>query len=346
MNKTALAALGLLSSLALAQTGGSQPVPVTPDNFVRAETDVYFAEFAKSGGFGKFRHSRELPLGEDTGVRPNRDTLYSLAVFDLDAGPVTITLPDAGKRFMTMMVVDQDHYALMVSYGKGTHILDRKAIGTRYAFAAVRILVDAADPEDFKKVHALQDAVRVSQKSIGKLETPNWDPASQDKVRDGLFVLNETLPDLRRAGGRRGEVDPVRHLIATASAWGLNPDKDAIYLNVTPARNDGTTVYRLNVKDVPVDGFWSVIVYDERGLIQKNSLDAYSFNNLTAKKGADGSVAIQFGGCDGKIPNCLPIMKGWNYMVRLYRPRAEILSGKWKFPEAQPSLPPAGDARR
>jgi hypothetical protein len=35
-------------------------------------------------------------------------------------------------------------------------------------------------------------------------------------------------------------------LIATASGWGLNADKDAIYLNVTPVRNDGTTVYRLN----------------------------------------------------------------------------------------------------
>jgi hypothetical protein len=54
------------------------------------------------------------------------------------------------------------------------------------------------------------------------------------------------------------------------------------------------------------------------------------------KKGEDGSVAIQFGGCDGKTANCLPIVKGWNYMVRLYRPRAEILNGAWTFPEAQP----------
>jgi hypothetical protein len=53
-------------------------------------------------------------------------------------------------------------------------------------------------------------------------------------------------------------------------------------------------------------------------------------------KEPDGSVNIQFGGCDGKISNCLPIMKGWNYTVRMYRPRDEILSGKWKFPEAQP----------
>ena len=335
MNKTALAALALGSSIASAQTGSSKPVPVTPDNFIRAETDMYFGIFAKRGGFGKFDHARDLPLGENTGVRPNRDTLYSLAVFDLDAGPVTIALPDAGKRFMTMMVVDEDHYVSMVAYGKGTHTLDRKTIGTRYGFAALRVLVNPADPQDMKQAHALQDAVKVSQRSVGKLETPNWDPASQKKVRDALLVLNETLPDLRRAGGHRGEVDPVRHLIATASGWGLNPDKDAIYLNVTPVRNDGTTVYRLNVKDVPVDGFWSVTVYDERGLILKNSLDSYSLNNITAKRGADGSVAIQFGGCDGKIPNCLPVRKGWNYMVRLYRPRAEILSGEWKFPEAQ-----------
>jgi hypothetical protein len=50
----------------------------------------------------------------------------------------------------------------------------------------------------------------------------------------------------------------------------------------------------------------------------------------------DGSVAIQFGGCDGKVVNCLPIMQDWNYMVRLYRPRAEILDKKWTFPQAEP----------
>ena len=68
----------------------------------------------------------------------------------------------------------------------------------------------------------------------------------------------------------------------------------------------------------------------------KNDLGAYSLNNITARKNADGSVAIQFGGCDGKIQNCLPIMQGWNYTVRLFRPRAEILEGTWTFPVAQP----------
>ena len=38
----------------------------------------------------------------------NRDTIYSAAVLDLDGAPVTISLPDAGKRFMSMQVINQD----------------------------------------------------------------------------------------------------------------------------------------------------------------------------------------------------------------------------------------------
>ena len=313
-------------------------VPVTADNFLRAESDSVFTGLVKQGGFGKFYHNRELtPIDNHVVQRANRDTLYSTGVFDLDAGPVTITLPDAGKRFMTMIVIDEDHYVFTVVYGAGSHTLTRAEIGTRYAVAAIRILVDPNDPKDVAQVNALQDAIKVEQPGgPGKFEVPNWDAASQKKVRDALVVLGETIPDWRRAAGRRDEVDPVRHLIVTATGWGLNPDKDAIYLNVTPSKNDGTTIYKLNVKDVPVDGFWSISVYNAEGYFEPNTLNAYTLNNITAKKAADGSVTVQFGGCDGKTPNCLPIMPGWNYMVRLYRPRAEILNGKWTFPEAQP----------
>jgi hypothetical protein len=97
------------------------------------------------------------------------------------------------------------------------------------------------------------------------------------------------------------------------------------------------TVYKLTVKDVPVDALWSVSLYNAGGYFEKNPYDAYSINSITGKKSTDGLIAIQFGGCDGKISNCLPIMQGWNYTVRLYRPRAEILSGKWKFPKPQPA---------
>ena len=117
---------------------------------------------------------------------------------------------------------------------------------------------------------------------------------------------------------------------------GRESEKGCDLISITPPKNDGKTIYKLTVKDVPVDGFWSISLYNADGYFQKNALNAYSLNNVTAKKSADGSTTIQFGGCDGGTPNCLPIMPGWNYPVRLFRTRQEILEGAWKFPEAQP----------
>jgi hypothetical protein len=338
MRAGTIAAYMLVCTTASAVAQGT--ITVTVDNFIRAESDVYLGGVLKDSGgaMGKLNHRREpASVDDQTVIRLNRDTLYSSGVFDLDAGPVTVTLPDAGKRFMSMQVINQDHYVPEVAYGAGARTLSRDKVGTRYAVVGIRTLVNPADPGDVDQVHKLQDAIKVSQKGAGRFEVPNWDPASQKKVRDALLILATTIPDFKRAFGTRERVDPVRHLVGTAAAWGGNPDKDATYLNVTPEKNDGTTVYKLNVKDVPVNGFWSVSVYDEKGYYQKNPYNAYTFNNLTAKRGDDGSIAIQFGGCDGKIPNCLPITKSWNYTVRLYRPRQEILSGKWKFPKPEPA---------
>ena len=326
----------VLLCIAVAAWGQSAaPVPVTVDNFIRAETDRYFSTIVRNG-LGKITHRRELvPIDQQTAIRTNRDTLYSSGVFDLDAGPMNVILPDPGKRYMSLQVIDEDDYTPLVAYGAGSHTITREQVGTRYALAIIRALVDPTNPKDLDQVHALQDAVKVEQKNPGTFEVPNWDQASHKKVRDALLVLFGTM-DSKGTFGPRSQVDPVRHLIGTAYGFGGLPEKDATYVNVTPTRNDGTVIYRLHVGDVPVDGFWSVSVYNQQGYFEPNKYDAYTLNNLTAKKSADGSTTIQFGGCNGTIPNCLPTIEGWNYSVRLYRPRKEILNGQWKFPEAQP----------
>ena len=120
-----LAVLGVVVSATAsrAQTNSAASVPVTVENFTRAESDVYFAKLVKeSGGLGKYHHAREpVSIDNQTVIRMNRDTLYSTAVFDLDAGPVTITLPNAGKRFMSMQVINEDQYTVEVAYGVGTY---------------------------------------------------------------------------------------------------------------------------------------------------------------------------------------------------------------------------------
>ena len=283
-----LAVAGTLIAAAQAQTAPDKTNPVTLENFNRAETDLYFGAVVKKDGFGRFEFTRTpSPIEAQTIVRMNRDTLYGAAVFDLDAGPVTIALPDAGKRFISLQVIDQDQYSPAVYYS-GTHTLTRKQIGTRYVMVANRILVDPNNPKDIQAGVALQDAIKVSQKSPGKFEVPNRDPVSQKKVRDALIVLSTTLPDSKRMFGRQDQVDPVRFFVGSAALWGGNPEKDATYLNVTPAKNDGTTIHKLTVGNVPVDGFWSISLYNAQGYFEPNTYNAYTINNLTAQKTANG----------------------------------------------------------
>ena len=95
--------------------------------------------------------------------------------------------------------------------------------------------------------------------------------------------------------------------------------------------------HTVTVTDVPVDAFWSVTVYNAEGYLELNQRGINSYNNVTAVGNDDGSYTINFGGCaDGRV-NCIPITPGWNYTVRLYQPRKEILDGKWVFPTPAPS---------
>jgi hypothetical protein len=339
-----LSALGLICALSsghplFAQQATNMSDPVTAQKFTRAETDRYFADFVKeAGGLGVFHHDRNVAdVAHQTVIRMNRDTLYSFAVVDLDAGPVTITTPKPdGQRFMSVMVVNEDHYIVgEVLYGGGTHTFSKDDAGTRYLGFAVRTLVDPRDPADLEKVHALQDQITLVQDSKGSFEVPQWDKASLDGIRNALLELGKFSPFGLHSFGSKEQVDPIDHLIGTAVGWGGNPPEAAAYASGVAPQNDGKDIYKLHVGDVPVDGFWSISVYNGEGFFVPNDLNAYSVNNITATKSADGSVDIQFGGCDGKVP--IPIMDGWNYAIRLYRPRAEILDGSWKFPEAQPA---------
>ena len=313
-------------------------IPVTEANFARAETHLYFASALNEGSAGRFHHIRDvMPIDHQTVIRANRDTLYSSGVFDLDAGPVTVTLPDTGGRFLSMMAIDEDEYAVETVYAPGRFTYSKDKVGTRYVMLALRTFVNPNDPRDVDAAHSLQDSVRAEQARTGTFEFPNWDLVSQKKVRDELIRRAASLPDTKEMFGPRGKVDPERHLLGAATGWGGNAPDDALYLSVVPAKNDGKTVYSLTLTgEVPVDGFWSISVYGADGYFHKNDRNAYSINNVTAKRAPDGSVTIQFGGCDGTTPNCIPITAGWNYWVRLYRPRKEVLTGAYRFPEAQP----------
>lgn len=154
----------------------------------------------------------------------------------------------------------------MPGMGSGPVTLSKENVGTRYVTTAFRTLVDPENPNDVKKVHELQDAITADQPGgSGKFERPEWDAVSQKRFATRYSSSEQTLPDSKGMFGTKDQVDPVRHLVGTAMAWGGNPEKDAVYLTITPHNNDETNPRKLTVKNVPVNGFWSISMYNANG---------------------------------------------------------------------------------
>ena len=142
----------LLGVFAARLAHAADPVPVTVDNFNRAESDMYFAGRVKESGIGKLFHYREvMPIDKQAVIRVNRDTLYSSGVFELDAGPVTVTLPDPGKRFMSLQVFDEDQYSPGTFYAPKTLTFSKEKIGTRYIIIGIRTFVNTEESEGHRK---------------------------------------------------------------------------------------------------------------------------------------------------------------------------------------------------
>jgi hypothetical protein len=315
------------------QTSAVQQAPeVTAHNYVRAETDSQMRSYiAKSGCFGKFVHLRNAyDVKNQVTVRANRDTLYSFGVFDLRS-PLTLFLPDPKGRYQSLMVVSQDH-SITAFYSPNQVTLTEETVGTRYAFLVIRTFMDPNDEADASAAHHLQDGVRIEQADTGSFEAPDWNQEEVEKTRNAIMVVASMVTDASALFGKKDDLDPIYWLLGAAYGWGGLPASASMYVNVVPDHNDGKTAYTLTVKDVPVDGFWSVTLYNAEGWMPINEYNAYSYNNVTAQKNDDGSITIHFGG-DPNQPNFLPIVPGWNYIVRLYRPRAEIQNRTWTFPQ-------------
>jgi hypothetical protein len=307
-------------------------IAVTIDNFARAETDRMFAGLQRdAGGVNQLSHNR-VPAAVDhqTVIRMNRDTLYSIAVVDLTAG-ATVTVPEHGDRYVSVMIVNEDHYINEVLHDAGSHDLTMDRHDTPYVAVAARVLVDPNDPDDVERVAGLQDQFRLAAGSAQPFVMPDYDEASFDRTRTALLTLAGGLSATDRMFGAKADVDPVRHLLGTAAGWGGLPSTEATYVGVSPGLPVGR--YELRVPaDVPVDAFWSISVYNADGYFEPNPSGVYSINSITGVRDADGSITVRFGDHGPARPNQIPIPDGWNYLVRLYRPRREILDGTWSFP--------------
>lgn len=335
-NKVHLIRMACAATIAAAGVASASE-PVTIENFVRAESDhMMRANMAAFGmGVGELHHIRAATTPDNQPViRMNQDTLYSGIVLDLSV-PVTISLPEIDGRYQSMHVVNQDHYMLFETE-PGTYTLDAETVGTRFALVTVRTFVDPNDPDDMARAHAAQDGIVITGGGLGPFDAPDWNQDDLALARRALSDLATLGFDTGHAFGTAEEVRPVDFLVGAAAGWGGLPQVAAYYVIDSVDANDGETPHALTVRDVPVDAFWSITVYGEDGYLAANELGINSLNGVTAEADEDGGYTLHFGGCEDGRRNCIPVTPGWNYTVRLYSPRTEVLDETWVFPAPAP----------
>jgi hypothetical protein len=287
-----------------------------------------------AGGTNKWGHYREpTPLDKQSVIRMNRDTLYSFAIVNISKG-ATFTMPDAGKRYMSVMVVNEDEYINKVFHEGGTYELTVEEFDTPFVLLAGRTLANPADPADIKAANALQDQMKINAASDKPYNHPDYDQESYQATYTLLLELSKGVTDAAHMFGSKDEVRETRHMLGAAFGFGGLPTYEAVYITKNEPHPMGES--QLVAKDVPVDGFWSISIYNKDGYFEKNKFNSYSINNLTANPNEDGSVTVNFGGCEDGRTNCLYVMDGWNYAVRLYQPHKAIQEGEWTFPEPKP----------
>lgn len=334
--KCLLVVLGLFAIPSLSSTE-QDPLTVNVDNYVAAKTALHFSRVQKgAGGVNRWVHLRRpTPINQQRVTRMNRDTLYSSAIVNLARG-ATLELPDAGDRYMSATIIDESHYVRAIYHGQGSYDLEPQHLGFGFVMLVVRTFVDASSPEDVVRANRLQDKLQLKAQAESPYAPPRYDNNSLKQTGDSIKALAAQLPDAGKTYGNRSQVDPVRHLLGTAYGWGGLPESEVIYINVQPGLPKGA--YSLRIGEVPVDGFWSISVYNADGYFQENPWNAYNVNNYTAKANPDGTVTVNFGG-DPASDNYLPLTEGWNYVVRMYQPRQALRTGQWHFPSLKPLTP-------
>ncbi|MFT7129241.1 MAG: hypothetical protein ACI89U_001354 [Gammaproteobacteria bacterium] len=318
-------------------TAEEASILVNADNYARAEAAFQFEGMLKrSGEINKLVHVRQpIPLDRQRNMQMNRDTIYSSAVVDISAG-ASVSFPNAGDRYMSIAIVNEDNYTTAVYHNGESIELTVTEHGTPFVALIARVLVNGNDPQDLKTANDLQDQIEITASSTKPYQRANYDVESRKTTRELFRLLGDGIGEASFCNGKRTEVKETRHKICAAIGWGGLPTYEVVYIKNQKKRALGD--YQLRLNDVPVKGFWSISIYNDKGYFQENEYSAYSINNVIAEPNEDGSFTINFGEHKKGRENFLPIMEGWNYVARLYLPSKDVQDGRWLFPE--PTLIP------
>jgi hypothetical protein len=305
-----------------------------------------------------------VKAGQDVLPRTNNDTYYKTAVLDLENGPVVLeSSAPSRNRFSSFQLVDDrnaNNRNVVFPVGKYTLYFGERPddvegepieVPSVLSMVIVRVEVrDKNDPADVAAAHAVFNGITI--RGARAEQPPRLDllsafpsdvVAEANRRMDDVFA---TVPFSRLVVGPGKEpgrdVPYVYHAAGTKGGWG-GPDPshssyEAIFFDEDGKELDGSNgTYTVTTTVPPVDGFWSVTVYDTKrgGRLHPNTADRYHFNGTTAVKNTDGTVTFRFKrACEPADGNCLEVPAGrFDVTARYFLPREQIVSGTWRLPK-------------
>ncbi|MCK6261912.1 DUF1214 domain-containing protein [Vibrio sp. ZSDE26] len=342
MKKTILATLLSLTSIT---SFAGEPAEVTEQNYSTAMFDMAMNVEASNGGLQDWNHHRApMKLDEQPAPMMNRDTLYSFVVADARSD-IKVTLPELDGRYLSVHVMNHNHDTAYVFYGAGDHIIKADDTTDYIAFYA-RTQVNAASPEDVKKVNEYQDAFKFeyvdSTYEPQAFEATKWDMATFMPIHQKWIEIAQSqgiadaISDLE-AGVIVSQDDRNR---GVAISTGLLPDAHASY-KVAEYHLDKNTCY-VATYDAPemTDeelGFYSITMYDDK---QYLATDEYSIiTNQDIAFNQDGTFTVHYGNAEtascGEVDNLLHVpTDAISINMRIYLPNMDKIDA-YTLPELQ-----------
>jgi hypothetical protein len=182
-----------------------------------------------------------------------------------------------------------------------------------------------------------KEAIKAVPK-LGQVKIMEYFKKSAEPI-NGWVILTKDV-------GQYG-TDYLQRALVTAIGLGANRPKDAIYptseKDADGKEYDGTKNYVMHIEKgqmPPVDGFWSLTMYDAKFFFVPNPINRYTVSSRSKfMPNADGSVDLYLQSDSpgkAKEANWLPTPKAkFIPMLRLYWPKEtppSILDGTWKPP--------------
>ncbi|MEP0200893.1 MAG: DUF1214 domain-containing protein [Halioglobus sp.] len=295
-----------------------ETIPVTMDNFDHCEAAVNFNKWASKGIMNSSVDLTELyPAGPAPTVRANRDTLYTVGLYDNMKG-IHIEQPDNGI-FQSALVLDENGFAKDYVWTSGGFDVEPS---DGFVLVIFRIGLE----EGIEKARAAQKTLSVSDIGSRKYVTPKYNKADRDALWSKLNKQAIGSGIFLEYAFDQDTIDPLTRALSNAAGWGGMAFSVNNYQMSTNIK--GTQCMQTTFEDPRVDEFWSFTLYDSEGWLLPIGNNV--INGRDAVANDDGTYTLRINCGDDAVNNITTAgVDEWSVTWRTYGSSYKVKSGQW-----------------